>query len=120
MIARNLVAAVVLIAAAAAPLPVAAQYNQFPQVPPPVPSPSPAPSPPAIAPGLAVPQSMSPPSQPRSPQLVPRASGPPVEVPRVGRNNSFGDRATRCMHYGTAAGVPPGEIGAFTRDCVNK
>ena len=59
------------------------------------------------------------PSQLRSPQLVPRASGLPVEVPRGGKNDSFGDRATRCMHAGAAAGVPPGEIGTFTRDCAN-
>jgi hypothetical protein len=106
----------VLLAAAvlAAALPAAAQYNQFPGVAPPVP----APAPPAIAPGPAPPQYMQPSSPSRSPAVVQRRRGPPVEVPR-GRNDSFGDRATNCVHFGTAAGVGSGEIGQFTRDCVN-
>jgi hypothetical protein len=91
-----------------------AQQNQFPGVPPPVPSPAP----PAIAPGPAAPQSM-PHSPARAPDLVQRRRGPPVAVPR-GENDSFPDRAANCVHYGTAAGVQPGEIGQFTRNCVNQ
>jgi hypothetical protein len=90
-----------------------AQQNQFPGVAPPVPSPAP----PAIAPGPAAPQAMQQRS-PRAPDLVQRRRGPPVAVPR-GDNDTFPDRATNCVHYGTAAGVPPGEIGQFTRNCVN-
>jgi hypothetical protein len=101
----------VLMAAAS---PVAAQYNQIPGVAPPVP----APAPPAIAPGPAAPQNMKPFSPSRAPAVVQRRSGTPVEVPR-GPNDSFGDRATNCVHFGTAAGVGSGEIGQFTRDCVN-
>jgi hypothetical protein len=91
-----------------------AQQGQFPGVAPPVPSPAP----PAIAPGPAAPQAMQQRAPTRSPNLVPRRRGPPVEVPR-GAGDSFPDRATNCVHYGTAAGVQPGEIGRFTRDCVN-
>jgi hypothetical protein len=91
-----------------------AQQNQFPGVAPPVPSPAP----PAIAPGPAAPQSMQQRSPARAPDLVQRRRGPPVAVPR-GENDSFPDRATNCVHYGTAAGVQPGEIGQFTRNCVN-
>lgn len=112
MTARSLFVAVMLMATA---VPAAAQSNQFPGVAPPVQSP---PSP-TIAPGPAAPPGISPSAQFRPPQLVPRSGGLPVEVPRGGANESFGDRATRCMHYGTAAGVSPGEIGAFTRDCAN-
>jgi hypothetical protein len=94
-----------------------AQYNQFPGVQPPVPSPN-SPPPPMIAPGPAAPSAMPRTDQPRS-QLVPRRGGRlPVEVPR-GDNDSFGDRATRCMHYGGAAGVSAKEIGRFTRECAN-
>lgn len=91
-----------------------AQQNQFPGVAPPVPSPAP----PAIAPGPAAPQAMQQRSPARAPDLVQRRRGPPVAVPR-GENDSFPDRATNCVHYGTAAGVQPGEIGQFTRNCVN-
>lgn len=90
-----------------------AQYDQFPGVQPPVPSPAP----PAVAPGPAAPQFM--PSSPmHSPTVVQRRRGPPVEVPRSA-NESFGDRAANCVHYGSAAGVGAGEIGSFTRNCVN-
>ncbi len=114
MTARHVALALLLVVLAGRSYPAAAQYNQFPQVAPPVPAPSPS----AVAPGPAAPQSMPAP-QSRSPSLIPRAGAPPVEVPRGNANESAGDRATRCLHYGTAAGVSPGDIGAFTRSCVN-
>lgn len=115
MTARHVVIALLAVLTTGASYPAVAQFNQFPQVAPPVP----APSPPSVAPGPAAPQSMPAPSQLRPPGPIPRAGGPPVEVPRGGVNDSAGDRASRCMHYGTAAGVSPGDIGAFTRSCIN-
>ena len=54
--------------------------------------------------------------------LVPGVSGnarPAMPPPRpAGR--SFQDRAADCVHAGTAAGVGPGQIGAYTQSCVNQ
>ncbi|EJW09251.1 hypothetical protein A33M_1935 [Rhodovulum sp. PH10] len=45
---------------------------------------------------------------------------PPVVVPDGPRNrNSYSDRVERCMHYGTAGGVPTSEIGRFTAVCAH-
>jgi hypothetical protein len=112
----NRLAGVVAVAALVVATGALAQNAQFPGVAPPVPAPGAAP--PAIAPGPAAPSEMARPSPSRRSSLVQRRRGPPVEVPR-GAGESFGDRATNCVHYGTAAGVRPGEIGQFTRDCVN-
>lgn len=35
------------------------------------------------------------------------------------RLDTFPDKATRCVHYGTSQGVQPGQIGQYTRECVN-
>jgi hypothetical protein len=113
---RRLVGIIIAAVVVAAALPAAAQNGQFPGVMPPISSS--VPPPPAVAPGPAAPQNMQPSSIGRSPVVVQRRRGPPVAVPR-GTNDSFGDRATNCVHYGTAAGVKSGEIGQFTRDCVN-
>ncbi len=90
-------------------------FNQFPQVPPPVPSPG-GPPPPVIAPGPAAPP------QPLAPSstIVTVPGAPLVVIPAAppGRN-SFSDRVERCVHYGTAAGVRPNEIGQFTAQCAN-
>ncbi len=56
---------------------------------------------------------------PPQPLQVPRSGAPPVVIPGHGPKDSFSDRVTRCIHYGTAAGVPPGEIGAFSRRCAD-
>ena len=46
-------------------------------------------------------------------------AGPAMTPPRpAGR--SFQDRAADCVHAGTAAGVGPGQIGAYTQSCVNQ
>jgi hypothetical protein len=92
-------------------------YGDFPGVQPPVP----APPPPAVAPGPAAPRPQPAPS-PRagapSSILVPRLGERPVEVPGHRPGDSFSDRINRCIHYGTAAGVPPGEIGSFSAQCA--
>jgi hypothetical protein len=51
-----------------------------------------------------------PPPPPATPQ-------PPNAPPRL---DTFGDKASRCVHYGTSIGVKPGQIGQYTRDCVNR
>lgn len=45
---------------------------------------------------------------------------PPVLVPGGLRGrDSYSDRVERCVHYGTAAGVPSNEIGRFTAQCAH-
>jgi hypothetical protein len=49
---------------------------------------------------------------------------PPVyQAPRLPnappRLDTFQDKATRCVHYGASQGVQPGQIGQYTRECVN-
>jgi hypothetical protein len=55
------------------------------------------------------------PPPPASPQSV---APPTPNAPR--KIESFGDRAARCVHHGTAFGVPPGRIGQYTRECAQR
>lgn len=60
-----------------------------------------------------------------------QAGSPPMIVPGVSSNTgiaitparppgqSFQDRAVNCVHAGGTSGVGAGQIGAFTRACVN-
>lgn len=60
-----------------------------------------------------------------------QAPSPPTVVPGISSNTgpaiaparpagqSFQDRALNCIHSGGASGVGAGQIGAFTRGCVN-
>jgi hypothetical protein len=53
--------------------------------------------------------------------IIPPPPPPPQPVPTPGappKIDSFGDRAARCVHHGTAFGVPPGQIGQYTRECA--
>ncbi len=54
--------------------------------------------------------------------VVPGVQTPtgPVMTPPRPAGQGFQDRARDCFHAGTAAGVPPGQIGAYTRACVNQ
>lgn len=104
----------------------------FPGVAPSVPAPGSGPPPPAIAPGpagpvapgLAAPVAPGP-AAPRNrdpggqPRVVTVPGLPPVIVPRgpAGRNG-YSDRVERCIHYGTAAGVPINEMNRFTAYCA--
>ena len=79
----------------------------------PIPSLPPPPTPPIATPHLeAVP-----------PVIGSDSATRPVRVPQLGPGTparpSFSDRATNCMHQGTAIGVPPGAIGEYTRECAN-
>lgn len=59
-------------------------------------------------------------------------ASPSVQVPGVRSNTGvavtpprpagqgFPDRAVSCVQSGTASGVSPGQIGTFTRSCVNR
>jgi hypothetical protein len=97
-----------------------------------------APLPPAMAPGPTnLPSGFSEPSfsysrpsysQPEYSQpsyaepstVVRTRRGRTVVVPSGQANrNSFSDRVQRCIEGGTAAGIRPNGVGAFTRSCAN-
>ncbi len=46
-------------------------------------------------------------------------TGPAMTPPRPAGQN-FQDRAINCVHAGSGVGVPPGQIGTYTRSCVNQ
>jgi len=46
-------------------------------------------------------------------------TGPAMTPPRPAGQN-FQDRTINCVHAGSAAGVPSGQIGTYTRSCVNQ
>jgi len=52
--------------------------------------------------------------------LPPPPASPPQQPNAPPRLDTFGDKASRCVHYGTSIGVKPGQIGQYTRDCVNR
>jgi hypothetical protein len=83
----------------------------FPGVPAPVPAPAPPPPPPAARPSLTPIPLPPPDAQIRA---MPRLD--PQSIPR---GESFSDRVSRCVHYGTANGVGAGDIGRFTAECAN-
>lgn len=64
------------------------------------------------------PPSPPPPLMP-TPSLPPAAGTPPLLGAPAPRE-SFGDKVQRCIHYGSSHGIGPGEIGPYTRDCVNR
>jgi hypothetical protein len=84
----------------------------FPGVPAPVPAPAPPPPPPAARPSLTP---LPPP--PTSGSVI-RAL-PRVDPQSIPPNENFSERVQRCVHYGTASGVPAGKIGRFTAECAN-
>ena len=50
-----------------------------------------------------------------------RGSGGRIAVtPPRPAGQGFQGRATSCVHAGSAAGVRPGQLGTFTRSCVNR
>ncbi|RAI31555.1 hypothetical protein [Rhodoplanes serenus] len=84
------------------------------------------PPPPAIAPGPAAPgggigadrRAVSP--APHGGRVVVVPGLPPVVVPPARRGrDSYADSVERCVHYGSAAGVPPSEIGRFSAMCAH-
>lgn len=75
--------------------------------------------------------------QGRAPRVAPvrplgQAASPPMVVPGVSSNTgpaitparpagqSFQDRAVGCVHAGGSSGVGAGQMGSFTRGCVNQ
>jgi hypothetical protein len=75
---------------------------------------------PQIAPGPAVPS--SPPRIRRHSSTVVQVPGQPLVVmPRGARDrNGFSNRIERCIHYGSAAGVQPNDMGSFSAQCANQ
>jgi hypothetical protein len=113
--------------------PAMAQVGQFPGVPGPTPAPGApmvAPLPPSAPlpippPNVGAPSNLMrgtgvPPANVGAPSNLVQVPGfPPVHVPSGRRNrNSFSDRVERCIHAGTAAGIGPNDIGAFSRQCA--
>jgi hypothetical protein len=73
-----------------------------------------------VAPRVIETPSVASPSSPS--QIVPGISsntGPAVTPPRPA-GQGFQDRAVNCVQAGSASGVGPGQIGAYTRSCVNQ
>lgn len=107
--------------------------SAFPGVAPSVPSPSGGPGPPLIAPGPASPVApglaapvvsgrvaASRKAYRGRPRIVEVPGTRPVIVPGGPANRqSYSDRVERCVHYGTAGGVSPGQIGRFTAQCAH-
>lgn len=70
--------------------------------------------------------------RPQTVQPLGQAASPPMIVPGGSSNigpaitparpagQSFQDRAVNCVHAGGASGVGAGQIGAYTRSCVNQ
>jgi hypothetical protein len=58
---------------------------------------------------------------PSPPMVVPGVTGTagPAITPARPAGQSFQDRTINCVHAGGSSGVGAGQIGAFTRSCVN-
>lgn len=59
---------------------------------------------------------------PGGPSIVPGVSSStgPAIAPARPAGQSFQERALNCVHTGGASGVGAGQIGTFTRSCVNR
>ena len=76
---------------------------------------------------LQVPPPTSPPAPPQAPlpAAIPQMIAPTGAVKATPGwnaqkpNDSFGDRVSRCVQFGTAAGVAPNSMGSFTAQCAN-
>lgn len=104
-------------------------FNSFPNVPPPVPSPggsvpnanaSPlpqiAPGAPMVGSGASAPRARRP-----SSRIVQVPGYPTVVIPHSRRDsNSFSSRIERCIHYGSAAGIQPNDLGSFSAQCASR
>jgi hypothetical protein len=68
-----------------------------------------------VAPVLAqpIPGAPNPIPPPPRPLVGPKLPGSPAKL------DTFGDKVLRCMHHGGSSGVPAGQIGRYTRQCVN-
>ncbi len=61
---------------------------------------------------------------PAGPKPLPPPAPPASQAAPADRNaprklDSFGDKATRCLHYGGTQGVQPGDLGQYTRECLH-
>ena len=104
-----------------------AQNGNFPGVAPAVPSPftpppqlGGAPAPPQVMPGPVVsPRLPSSSSTSSSSRVFTTRHGRTITVPPGQPGESFGDRVSRCIEAGTAAGLGPNQVNSFSRRCAN-
>ncbi len=59
---------------------------------------------------------LAPPPQPTPSPLPPNLSNSPNSQPKI---DSFGDRTTRCLHYGATQVLTGGDLSAYSRSCAN-
>jgi len=76
--------------------------------------------PPAGNPAVVPPPPPPPPPPKIEVPAVPQLDAPPRRVRPAARPESFGDRATRCLHEAAAAGLGPNERAAYSRACANQ
>jgi hypothetical protein len=76
-----------------------------------------------LGPNIA-PSNPPPPAPPPPPKMdvpvVPKMDAPPRANLKAPRQKSFGDRITRCLEDGAAAGLDPGDRAAYSRACANR
>jgi hypothetical protein len=61
---------------------------------------------------------LAPPPQPTPSPLPPGSyRSPGVQVQP--QTDSYGDRTTRCLHYGATQGLTGGDLSAYSRSCAN-
>ena len=72
------------------------------------------------APRIGDAPSMANPASPAAPVPGISATTGTAVTPRRPAGQGFQDRAVNCVQSGSAQGVGPGQIGAFTQNCVNR
>ena len=63
---------------------------------------------------VQTPSGLKPLPPPQQPPAVTQPGAPPPKP------ESFGDKVTRCLHYGATQGVQPGDLGQYTRECAQQ
>ena len=104
--------------------PAFAQNGNFPGVAPAVPSPftpppqlGGAPAPMQAMPGPVVSPHLGSGSSPS--RVYSTRRGRTITVPPGQPGDSYGDRVSRCIESGTAAGLGPNQVNSFSRRCAN-
>jgi hypothetical protein len=115
---------VVTIALMLAASPTAALAQNYPGVAPSVPSPftpppqlGGAPAPMQVMPGPVVSPYLR--SGTSSSSVYTTRRGRTITVPAGQPGDSYGDRVSRCIEAGTAAGLGPNQVNSFSRRCAN-
>jgi len=61
---------------------------------------------------------LAPPPQPTPSPLPPGSYRSPGVQPQP-QIESYGDKSTRCLHYGASQGLTGGDLSAYSRACAN-